>query len=152
MGGGGRTRYARLTDMADVFSQAKRSAVMAHIRSKGNLETEIAMIRFFREHRITGWRRQQMLFGNPDFVFRAVRLAIFVDGCFWHGCRHHGRVPTSNRPYWFNKITRNKNRDRMVTRTLRKRAWRVLRIWDHELARKNAAQLLRRIQRALSSL
>jgi DNA mismatch endonuclease (patch repair protein) len=136
--------------MADIFTKAKRSSVMARIRSKGNLETELAMMRFFREHNITGWRRQQVVFGNPDFIFRAVHLAVFVDGCFWHGCHRHGRIPTGNRDYWLNKIARNKNRDRIVTRTLRKEGWRVLRIWHHELARKNAKRLVRRFRDALA--
>ena len=86
---------------------------------------------------------------RPDFVFRQVRLAIFVDGCFWHGCPKHSRWPESNRLFWRNKFLRNKARDRLVTRTLRVQGWRVLRIWEHELARKNEGQIIRRIQRAL---
>src|SRR5271155_146484 len=113
--------------MADVFTRQKRSKVMARIRSCGNKDTELKLVTMFREHRCTGWRRGWPLLGRPDFVFARLRLSVFVDGCFWHGCRLHGRVPTSNRQYWFNKLIRNKTRDRKVTRKLRRSGWRVLR-------------------------
>jgi DNA mismatch endonuclease (patch repair protein) len=119
--------------MADVFSKRKRSQVMAAIRSKGNKDTELKLASILRAHGIKGWRRHQPLLGNPDFVFRRVRLALFVDGCFWHGCPKHGRNPDSNRNYWLPKLQRNKQRDRMVSRRLRKAGWRVLRLWAHDL-------------------
>ena len=87
---------------------------------------------------------------RPDFVFPRQRLAVFVDGCFWHGCPKHANFPANNRAFWRKKLTGNKVRDRLVARTLRRRGWRVLRIWEHELTRKNQARLLRRIRRALS--
>lgn len=110
MGGRGRTGRARLIAMADVFSIAKRSAVMARIRSRGNRDTELRMIALLREHRITDWRRGAILPGKPDFVFRSARVAVFVDGCFWHGCPCHGHTPRSNQPYWVAKLARNKAR------------------------------------------
>ncbi|MSU41216.1 MAG: very short patch repair endonuclease [Pedosphaera sp.] len=121
--------------MPDVFTKAKRSQVMARIRGHGNKETELALIRIFRAHRITGWRRHQPVFGKPDFVFPKLRLAVFVDGCFWHGCPKHGTRPKQNRKFWDVKIARNKARDREVGRALRKRGWRVVRIWEHALAK-----------------
>lgn len=138
--------------MTDVFSPTKRSAVMSRIRSKGNLETEMAMIRVFREHGFTGWRRHQPVYGCPDFIFRKVRLAVFVDGCFWHGCRLHGTIPQSNRLYWKRKLERNHERDQEVNKELHKRGWIVLRIWQHELSSKNQAKLLRRLTRTLTIL
>jgi DNA mismatch endonuclease (patch repair protein) len=137
--------------MPDVFSPSKRSAVMSRIRSQGNRDTELVLIRFFRAHGITGWRRRQKLFGKPDFVFRSARLAVFVDGCFWHGCPKHCRRPTGNRAFWGAKLDRNQARDRLVNRTLRRDGWQVLRIWEHELARKNEQRLLRRLVRALEN-
>ena len=68
--------------MPDIFSKAKRSAVMAAIRSSGNAATELRMIALLRAHGLTGWRRKGRVFGQPDFVFRRERLALFVDGCF----------------------------------------------------------------------
>ncbi|MGO8836541.1 MAG: very short patch repair endonuclease [Limisphaerales bacterium] len=82
---------------------------------------------------------------RPDFVFLKSRTAIFVDGCFWHGCPKHATRPVNNRAFWRRKLAGNKVRDRLVTRTLRALGWRVVRIWEHELAKRNKAQLLRRI-------
>ena len=84
-----------------------------------------------------------------DFVFRQARLALFVDGCFWHACPKHATQPKNNRVFWQRKFSGNKKRDALVTRTLKRTGWRVLRVWEHELARKSEARLLRRIQRAV---
>jgi DNA mismatch endonuclease (patch repair protein) len=105
--------------VADVFTKKKRSQVMAAIRSTGNRATELRLAAIFRAHGITGWRRHQALPGKPDFVFRRERLAVFVDGCFWHGCRWHCRMPKSRRAYWGTKIARNKARDAVVRKVLR---------------------------------
>src|SRR3989442_3445808 len=75
--------------MPDVFTKAKRSAVMSLIRGSGNRDTELRMMALFRAHGVTGWRRGALLTGRPDFVFRRERVAVFVDGCFWHGCPKH---------------------------------------------------------------
>lgn len=138
--------------MPDIFTKAKRSAVMAGIRSRGNKATELRMIALFRAHGITGWRRGVALFGKPDFVFGAAKVAVFVDGCFWHGCPRHARTPKTRVAFWKAKLARNAQRDREVRSALRRRGWRVLRIWEHELARKNETQLLRRIRAALTRL
>jgi DNA mismatch endonuclease (patch repair protein) len=136
--------------MADVFSKSKRSEVMARIRSRGNQATELALAKLFRRHKITGWRRNQKVFGKPDFIFPKHKLAVFVDGCFWHGCPKHGTQPKGNAAFWRKKISRNQIRDRLVTRTLRKAGWRVLRIWEHELTRKHQTRRLRRIGKELA--
>jgi DNA mismatch endonuclease (patch repair protein) len=121
--------------MSDVFSKKKRSKIMAAIRSRGNKATELKLISIMRTAGITGWRRRhQSLPGRPDFIFPRQRLAVFVDGCFWHGCRHHCRMPQGNHQYWQRKIARNTDRDHSVTRLLRSRGWGVLRIWGHALA------------------
>ncbi len=85
--------------MADVFTKAKRSAVMALIRSRGNRATELRLIALMREHCITGWRRHARVFGKPDLVFRRERVAVFVDGCLWHGCPRHATMPVNNRAF-----------------------------------------------------
>jgi DNA mismatch endonuclease, patch repair protein len=131
--------------MTDVFSRVKRSQIMARVRSQGNQATEVALLVLFRRHRITGWRRSAPIFGKPDFIFPKHRLAIFVDGCFWHGCPRHGSYPSSNKKFWQTKLDRNKVRDRFVTHTLRRHGWRVLRVWQHELSRNNEQRLIRRI-------
>lgn len=135
--------------MADVFSKAKRSQVMSAIRSKGNKDTELKLAAILRANGITGWRRHQPLPGRPDFIFRRERLAVFVDGCFWHACPKHGRKPASNRAYWLPKLKRNQKRDRKVTKALQKAGWRVLRLWSHALG--NPRMVAWRITLALSA-
>lgn len=69
---------------------------------------------------------------RPDVVFPRSRLAVFVDGCFWHGCSTHGTRPRSNERYWADKIQRNRERDLLVQSTLSREGWTVLRVWEHE--------------------
>jgi DNA mismatch endonuclease (patch repair protein) len=133
----------------NVLSKSKRSEVMSRLRGSGNKDTELALAKLRRRYGITGWRRNQPVFGKPDFVFPKFKLAIFVDGCFWHGCPKHATHPKHNRAFWQRKLAANKTRNRVVTRTLRTQGWRVLRVWGHELAKKNEARLVRRIQRAV---
>lgn len=132
-----------------MLNKVKRSRVMAAIKSKGNKGTELKLIAILRERGIIGWRRNQKFPGKPDFVFRREQLAVFVDGCFWHGCRWHCRMPKSRKGFWTPKIARNKERDREVGRLLRKRFWRVLRIWEHSLNHPDrvAALVQRRLAR-----
>jgi len=135
--------------MPDVFTKAKRSQVMSRIRGRGNKETEVALMRLFRRQGITGWQRHPPVFGRPDFIFHKLKLAVFVDGCFWHNCPKHSNLPVNNRPFWKRKLESNDRRDRLVGRTLRTRGWHVLRIWQHELAFRNETRLPRRLKRAL---
>lgn len=131
--------------MADIWSQRKRSEVMSLIRSRGNKSTELRLIAIFRKHRIAGWRRGQKLIGSPDFVFRAERLCVFVDGCFWDDCPKHGTRPSQNRSFWDAKIRRNRERDVEINHQLRKAGWQRLRIWEHELSGRKEARLVVRI-------
>ncbi|MBI3985892.1 MAG: hypothetical protein HY343_03155 [Lentisphaerae bacterium] len=78
---------------------------------------------------------QNRTVGKPDFVFPRSKLAVFVDGCFWHGCPKHATQPATNRAFWKKKFTANKARDLVVVRTLRQAGWRVIRVWEHELAK-----------------
>jgi len=119
--------------MPYVFTKRTRSEVMSRIRGRGNRETELALAALLRAHGVTGWRRNQPVFGKPDFVFARERVAVFVDGCFWHGCPKHANMPANNRAFWRRKLTANKARDRFVNGQLRRQGWRVLRIWEHEL-------------------
>src|SRR5437762_1090989 len=117
--------------MPDTFSPKKRSEIMAAVRSIGNRTTELRLVKIFRGNGIKGWRRHLRMHGKPDFAFPKTRLAIFIDGCFWHGCPTHLRMPASNREYWLRKIARNITRDRATTTRLKKSGWRVLRLWEH---------------------
>lgn len=135
--------------MPDVFTKTKRSEVMSRIRGRGNKDTELALMKLLRRHHLTGWRRNQKFFGKPDFVFPKSRLAFFVDGCFWHGCPKHCKLPVNNQAFWKKKLADNTARDRRVNRTLRTAGWRVIRIWEHSLARQGES-CIRRIKSALS--
>lgn len=126
-----------------------RSRIMSAIRSKNNKTTELALIDLFRRHKIHGWRRHVALMGRPDFVFRQCRLAVFVDGCFWHGCQRCYKSPRSNADYWAAKIARNQARDRKVTRLLRQLGWSVCRVWEHSL-KGNPEGVVKRIVRLLN--
>jgi DNA mismatch endonuclease (patch repair protein) len=131
--------------MVDVFTKAKRSQVMSQIRAVGNKATELALIKLFRSHGFTGWRRHRRVFGKPDFIFSKERVAVFVDGCFWHCCPKHGTKPKTNPAFWELKLSTNKERDRRVNRVLRKNGWIVVRIWQHELCARNKSHLLRKL-------
>lgn len=135
--------------MADVFTAAKRSQVMAAVRSTGNRSTEMALVSAFRANRVTGWRRHYLIAGTPDFAFPRAQLAVFVDGCFWHGCPRCGSIPASNRAYWERKIDRNIKRDRKNARELDRKGWAVVRVWEHDLKGAALQRILRRIKTVL---
>lgn len=162
--------------MPDVFTIAKRSEVMSRIRSRGNKDTELRLMAVFRAHGITGWRRHVVVKGQgvkmqgqgaatasgvvrqpaapvvkarPDFVFPKLKVAVFVDGCFWHACPRCYIRPVQNRTFWDAKREMNQARDKRQTRALRKAGWTVLRLWEHDLARKREKQLLGKLKRVL---
>lgn len=132
--------------MADIWNKERRSRVMSLIRCEGNKSTELKLIAIFREFAITGWRRKQKLIGKPDFVFRKDRLALFVDGCFWHACPLCCRHPASNQKFWSEKMRKNRARDRYVTRQLSERGWKVVRLWEHQL--RNPRQVLAKVTKS----
>ena len=117
----------------DCYTPAERSYVMSRIRSSGNRTTEIRFLRYCRRYGIKGWKRGSKLFGKPDFVFSERKLAVFVDGDFWHGNPKTHRTPKSNAEYWTKKIHANKRRDRLVNRTLKAQGWQTFRVWESDL-------------------
>ena len=119
--------------MVDNLSKEQRSYAMSRIRSRGNSSTEIRLISLLRGAGLSGWRRKSGLCGRPDFVFPRFRTAVFVDGCYWHGCKKCGLSSKSNLEYWKPKIAGNVKRDMRNTRTLRDCGWTVVRIWEHDL-------------------
>jgi DNA mismatch endonuclease (patch repair protein) len=136
--------------MSDRLTPQERSLLMGKIRGKANRSTEGVLGKLLRLGRVVGWRTQQKLPGRPDFSFRKEKVAIFVDGCFWHGCPQHYRLPQSNVEFWEAKITRNRRRDRRDTRALKARGWRVVRIWEHDLRPARREKTLARILRVLA--
>jgi len=125
----------------------QRSRIMSAIRSTGNKTTERRLALLRRQHGFTGWRRHLPLSGRPDFAFRRQKVAVFVDGCFWHGCPRCYIAPRKNRLLWAAKIRRNQERDRGVGAQLRSQGWQVIRTWEHCLDR--PAPLLRKLKLAL---
>jgi len=131
--------------MTDTLTPKKRSEIMSKVRSRNNKGTELALLHILRSNKISGWRRHQSLHGKPDFIFQEHRLAIFVDGCFWHGCPRCYRRPASHQKYWDNKVKTNILRDIKNTKELKKAGWRVLRFWEHEIQH-NLKACLRKIK------
>ncbi|MDR0528017.1 MAG: very short patch repair endonuclease [Zoogloeaceae bacterium] len=136
--------------MADVFDAQTRSAVMSKVRSKGNKSTELRLIELFNAAGLTGWRRNYPVKGKPDFVFIKQRVAVFADGCFWHGHDCRNTRPSANAEYWARKRERNMRRDMEVTAAFEARGWRILRIWECELKKKNEAAILARLSNEIT--
>lgn len=137
--------------MTDVFDKAKRSDVMSRIRGRGNRSTEMKLVAAFKAAGVRGWRRHVRLIPRavpeeaelqikpyrlkvePDFIFRPQKLAVFVDGCFWHGCPLHATRPKANAEMWQRKLEGNIRRDKRAGKALEAAGWKVVRIWEHEL-------------------
>ncbi|MDM8240249.1 very short patch repair endonuclease [Pseudoflavonifractor phocaeensis] len=134
--------------MSDVFDPDKRSDIMQKVRSKGNKSTEIKLIEVFRLLHIVGWKRNYPVKGHPDFVFPKKHVAVFVDGCFWHGHDCRNTRPADNKEYWERKRARNIQHDKEITELFQSRGWYVLRIWECELKKKNREILLNKLKEA----
>jgi DNA mismatch endonuclease (patch repair protein) len=106
---------------------------MQTVRSKQNKSTELRLIKLFKENNISGWRRNYSVKGHPDFVFLNKRVAIFLDGCFWHGHDCRNTTPKDNAEYWTKKREKNRQRDLRITEHFQSRGWKVVRIWECEL-------------------
>jgi len=107
---------------------------LSAVRGRNNRTTEVCLRLALVRAGIKGWKLQPTgLPGNPDFVFWDQRVAIFVDGCFWHGCPNCGHIPKTNSAFWQAKIRRNIERDQKNSQNLAKMDFKVIRIWEHEL-------------------
>lgn len=121
--------------MPDIFDKAKRSEVMSKIRSK-NTKAERAAFRYLRKKGVYFQKHYGRIAGSPDIALPRKKLAVFIDGDFWHG-RHEARIPT--RGYWRDKILSNRNRDRSVESSLIAEGWRYMRVWESDIMRKSSA-------------
>lgn len=135
--------------MSDVFNKEKRSQIMRAVKSRDTKSTEKTLLSLFKENGVTGWRRTYDVKGHPDFVFLKQRVAIFVDGCFWHGHDCRNTRPSNNAEYWQKKRAKNIRHDKEVTKNFEKRGWTVLRIWECELKKKNREKTLKKILSAI---
>jgi DNA mismatch endonuclease (patch repair protein) len=135
--------------MADVLTPEQRRLNMSRIRAKNTKpETSLRSALHLRGLRFRIHRND--LPGSPDIVFPRHKIAIFIDGCFWHGCPKHGVHPRTNRKFWVDKIEANRKRDRRASRELRKLGWRVIRVWEHDVKR-DVSRVLRSIESAVIS-
>jgi DNA mismatch endonuclease (patch repair protein) len=140
--------------VTDIFTPGKRSAIMSRIRSCGTVP-EASLYECVRQ--VLGHSRRvdknvRVLPGKPDCVVPSLRLAIFVDGCFYHSCPLHGHTPKSNKAYWKPKLQRNRRRDRINRRELRKMGFAVWSFWEHDLKKRELGNLTSRLRRRLNKL
>ena len=122
--------------MADIFTKKKRSEIMSKVKNK---DSKIE-IEFQKKLWRAGFRYRKnatKYFGKPDIVLPKYKTVIFIDSCFWHGCKKHGSIPATHKKFWTEKIERNKARDKEVNKHYKKRDWKVFRIWEHDLKKKN---------------
>jgi DNA mismatch endonuclease (patch repair protein) len=131
----------------DHVSGEVRSKNMAAVRSKGNLSTEIALGKLLWAAGLRGYRKHWPVAGKPDFAWPGRKVAVFVDGCFWHGCPCK-TIPVTNAAFWRDKIGKNQARDRRVNRQLRKEGWAAVRVWECAVG---CAETLSRIKRILTN-
>lgn len=118
---------------------------MSKVRSKGNKSTELKLIKYFKENDIHGWRRGYPVKGHPDFVFVDKKIAIFVDGCFWHGHDCRNTRPSDNAEFWQKKRERNMLHDKEITELFEARGWTVIRIWECEFNKINKDILVKKL-------
>ena len=130
-----------------------RSKTMAAIRGKHNRSTELRLRMFLVTAGIRGWRlHPKELPGKPDFYFEKARLAIFVDGCYWHGCPKCGHIPKTRTAFWAAKIKRNQERDKIKRLELKKSGIKSLRIWEHEFKdKKHLERVIDKIDKLISA-
>ena len=120
--------------MSDTVSKKKRSEIMKASKPKGNKSTEQALIQLFRKIGIKGWRRNYKIADAfPDFVFPRLKIAVFADGCFWHGHDCRTLRPKTNQNYWDEKIEKNRERDKAIKERIETKSWKVFRIWECEI-------------------
>jgi DNA mismatch endonuclease, patch repair protein len=131
----------------DHVTKDVRSKIMAAIHSRGNTTTELPLGRLLWAAGVRGYRKHWPVAGKPDFAWPRLKVAVFVDGCFWHGCTRCKYLPRSHRRFWKNKITNNILRDRRVSRRLRRSGWSVIRVRECSVKR---PATIRRIERALA--
>jgi DNA mismatch endonuclease Vsr len=112
---------------------AERSRIMRAVPDK-NTSAKLALRHSLSNAGVRGYRlHDNRVPGKPDLVFPRAKLAVFVDGCFWHRCPSCYREPKTNQQYWIMKVQRNKDRDRKVNELCLSAGWRVVRLWEHEV-------------------
>lgn len=122
--------------MSDIFSKEKRSEIMSKVKNKDS-KIEIEFRKKLWQAGFRYRKNSTKYFGKPDLVLPKYKTVIFIDSCFWHGCKKHGSMPQTRKKFWKAKIERNKERDREVNRYYKKSDWKIFRIWEHDLRNRN---------------
>ena len=132
----------------DTFTPTERSDIMRRVHSR-DTSPELALRRALWAANLKGYRvSPPSVPGKPDVAYIGKQIAVFVDGCFWHGCPKCYRRPSSNEAYWDAKVARNRQRDKMCTARLRRAGWSVLRCWEHDVAA-DVDKCVRKVQRTM---
>ncbi|WOF16781.1 very short patch repair endonuclease [Methanoplanus sp. FWC-SCC4] len=135
--------------MTDVLTPEQRKRNMSSIKSK-DTKPEIKIRKMLWENGIRGYRIHYDLPGKPDIAFTKYKIAVFIDGCYWHKCPECFREPKTNTEFWMNKINGNVERDKKITKELEDSGWTVLRFWEHEV-RKNPDLIIKKINNSIKS-
>lgn len=127
--------------MADNVSSAKRKYIMSQIRGKWTRQERL--VHNYLKGRKIRHKMHPKMVGNPDIIFKDKKIAVFLDGCFWHGCPKCYRKPASNVKYWKKKIASNKKNAKLANSSLKKSGWKVVRIWEHQMKDVGAEEIFR---------
>lgn len=128
----------------DNVSKKQRSYIMSQVKGKWTKQERLVH-NYLKGNKVRHKMHPKML-GNPDIILKNKKVAIFLDGCFWHGCPKCYRRPTSNVAYWKKKIIKNKRNARLADSVLRKSGWEVIRIWEHEINKFGISKLMEKKQ------
>ena|SRR3989344_1110582 len=131
--------------MTDIFSKEKRSEIMSKVKNKDS-QIEIGFRKELWKEGFRYGKNSARYFGKPDLVLPKYETVIFIDSCFWHGCRKHGSMPKTRESFWKTKIERNKKRDAEVSRYYKKLGWKIFRIWEHDLKKNGRGFDFRKIK------
>lgn len=134
---------------SDVMTPEQRSHCMSRIRGK-DTKPEITLRKALWARGVR-YRKQYKITGKPDLAFPGKKVAVFVDGCFWHGCPDHSSIPKKNTDFWQSKLQKNIERDKNVSNILESEGWMVMRFWEHEI-KKNVNDVAEQILEVLNQL
>lgn len=134
--------------MSDVLTEEQRRYNMSRIKGR-DTGPELKLRKTLFRMGVRGYRLNSKLPGKPDLVFIRKRLAVFIDGCFWHKCPNHFVKPETRTEFWMNKIDGNVRHDDAVNAKLKDTGWRVLRFWEHEI-RENPEKVVLKIVECLN--
>jgi len=136
--------------MTDVLTKEQRAYNMSKIRGKNTLP-EIKLRKLLWSDGVRGYRIHYNLPGKPDIVFTKKKIAIFIDGCFWHKCQICFQEPETRKEFWMKKIQSNIDRDKKVNAQLKDMGWTVMRFWEHEI-RKNPSLVIETIREKMPDI